>query len=303
MKTSKRNKLMHKPSVLSVSSFIVLLIYSVTLLAIMAWALVFSFTDFETDIFFNALNKSKSYLVLPSKIHFENYKKVYDWYKVTVEYGLGTRDVMLPEMFLNSILYAVGVSFMSALAPCLMGYVGGRYKFKFVKVIDTVVLVTMVLPIISSLPSQIRIVFGLGLDNSFLGLWIMAFGFAGMYYFVFKATFSGIPFELSEAAHIDGANNFQIFIQIIMPVAKTTFLTVMLLGFVSAWNNYETPLVFAPNKPTAALGLFRLTQNTRVSEPTLKMTGAMLLLAPILILFIFLNKHLMGNLTIGSVKG
>lgn len=295
------NSLKHKPSVLSVSSCVILTAYVIVLFAIMLWAVVFSLTDFNEDIFFS---KSRRYLVFPSKLNWGNYQKVYDFYTIIVEAGAGTRGVFLPEMFLNSILYALGTAFAGALAPCIMGYVAGRFRFhRLVGFIDAIVLVTMVLPVVGSLPSQVRIIYGLGLNDSFFGLWIMAFGFANMYYFVCKAMFKGIPMEISEAAHIDGAGNFQIMVRVILPLAVPTFLSVMLLMFVSAWNNYTTALVFAPNKPTAAYGLFIFIQNTRVSEPTLKMAGAMLLMGPILLLFIFLNKKLMGNVTLGSVKG
>ncbi len=292
----------HKPSVLSVSSFIILLIYALIIVTVLIWALVFSFVNYENDIQFNLAN-GKSFLVWPSEFNFDNLVAVYSKMKVTVPSGLYTRDVLMPEMFLNSVLYAVGVSFCSTLAPCIMGYITAKYKFKFNAVLDIVVLVTMILPIVGSLPSQINIVYGLGLDNWIPGLWIMGFGFANMYYFVFKSIFVNLPNSIYESAAIEGASNFRIFVQIMFPLASSTFFAVMLISFVSAWNNYTTPLAFAPQVPTAAYGLFTFIRSTRVSEPTLKMTGAMVLMIPILIIFAFLNKFLMGNITVGAVKG
>ncbi len=302
VKTEKRNRIKRKPSILVISSLIVLLIYTLILLAVLIWGLEFSFVDYQNDIYFNKEN-GRSFLVFPSSFNFDNVVKVFENMKQTVPDGLGTRDVMLPEMFLNSILYALGVSFCSTLAPCIMGYITARFKFKFNRIIDVIVIVTMIIPIIGSLPAQIKLVYRLGLDNSFFGLWIMGFGFANMYYFVFKAIFKGIPDSIYESAMLDGASNFRIFIQIMLPLVRTTFLSVMVIGFVAAWNNYTTPLAFAPNKPTAAYGLFLFIQSTRISEPTLKMMAAMMLMIPILIVYATCNKFLMGNLTMGSVKG
>lgn len=278
------------------------MIYSIIFILALLWALLFSFVDYDNDIFFNIAN-NKSYLVLPSKISFQNIEKVYLVMVKTVPYGTGTRDVMLPEMFMNTLLYAFGSAFFNALAPCMMGYITAKFNFKFNRFIDTLVIITMILPIVGALPATIHIVSTLTLMDSIPGLWIMAFGFANVYYFVFKAAFKSVPSSLNESASIDGAGNVRIFIQIMLPLVKTIFLSVMTVMFVSAWNNYTTPLAFAPNKPTAAYGLFLLVQGTRTSDPTLKMTGAMILMVPILILYAFLNKKLMGNLTMGSVKG
>ena len=166
-------------------------------------------------------------------------------------------------MFGNSILYAVGSGFAMAAAPCLMGYITARFDFKFNKIVDAAVLISMILPIVGSLPSTINIVYGLKLDDTFLGLWILSFGFTNMYYFIFKASFSGIGKAYSEAAEIDGANNLTIFFQIMMPLVKTTFMSIFLIAFVRMWNDYNRPLAFAPNLPTASFGLFRFLQNTR----------------------------------------
>lgn len=300
MKGKEKTGLKHKPSVLSVASLVVLIIYSLILIIVIAWAIMFSLTDFETEILYV---KGRKFLVIPDKLYFSNYSKVYGVFRTKVESGAGSRMVYLPEMFLNSVLYAGGVGITSALAPCLVGYCTAKFNFKFNRVLDSIVLITIILPIVGALPSQIKIVYGLRMNDSIPSLWVMAFGFANMYYFVFKAIFKSIPDSLREAAQIDGASNFYIFVKIMLPLVMPTFISVVVLQFVPAWNNYTTPLAFAPNKPTAAFGFFNLVQATQTSEPTLKMTGAMLLMFPILLLYCGLNKFMSGNLTVGSVKG
>lgn len=295
----KKNKLLHRPSVLSVGSLAILSIYSLILIFVLVWAILFSLTDFMEDIYWGGGH----YLVWPQQMRFDNLTKVADSIKLTIQAGAGTREVGLLEMFANSILYAVGSGFAMAAAPCLMGYITARFDFKFNKFIDAAVLLAMILPIVGSLPSTINIVYGLKLEDTFFGLWILSFGFTNMYYFIFKASFSGIGKAYSEAAEIDGASNLTVFFQIMMPLVKTTFLSIFLIAFVRMWNDYNRPLAFAPNLPTASFGLFRFLQNTRVNEPPLKMMGSMLLLIPILTFFAIFNKKLMGNLTVGGVKG
>ncbi len=297
-KTTNKNKF--KPSVLSVSSLVILIIYALIWVAVLAWTLLFSVTDFSTDIWKTA---DRSYLTIPSKICLENFEKVYNSIFVTVEYGKVTRDVGFLEQFGNSLLYGIGSSFFAALSPCLVAYATARFKLKFTPVIETVVMVTMILPVVGSLPSQISLVYNLNLNDSFIGLWIMSFAFTNMYYFVYKAVFKALPDAISEAASIDGASNLRIFTTIMLPLVATTFFSVMLIFFVQLWNNYTNILAFAPNRPTAAFGLYKFMRSTRVSEPTLKMTGAIILMAPVIILFTLFNKKLMGNLTMGGVKG
>ena len=143
---------------------------------------------------------------------------------------------------------------------------------------------------VGSLPSNIKIVEDLHLDNTYYGFWIMAFGFPTMYYFVFKSAYKSIPMSLSESARIDGANNFQIFIKINLPLVRITFLSVFVLMFVGYWNNYSTPLAFAPEIPTVAYGFwYSVVRNTHL-EKTQEIAGAMIMVIPMLIMFIFANK-------------
>ena len=294
----KRAKLKRKPSVLSVSSFIILFFYALTIILVFAWAFVFSLTDYMSDIFLQ-----NRYLVFPQKIRFDNFVRIYNYLRVEIEYGAGTRFVLLPELFFYSLAFSVGRGFFGTLAPCIVAYAATKFKYKFNGVIDAIVFIVMILPIVGSLPSSIRVVYALNLNDSMIGLWIMGFSFAGMYYFVFKAAFRSLPNALSEAAVIDGANNHQIFLRINFPLVKITFLSVFTLIFVGNWNDYTTPLVYARSLPTAAYALHLFIHQTQISEPTLMMTAAMLLMLPILLLYIFANKFLLGNLTMGGVKG
>ena len=149
---------------------------------------------------------------------------------------------------------------------------------------------------------MIKIVNDLNLDNSFIGLWLLAFNFISMYYFIYKGAYKTIPESLSESAKIDGANQFEIFVRIVLPLVRITFLSVFVLLFVQYWNNYTTPLAFAPEVPTVAYGFYRtITLSTHVDE-TEKMAASFILIIPMFIMFIFANKFLMGNLTMGSVK-
>lgn len=285
----------HKPSPLSVSSLIVLSIYILILIVVLIWLLCFSLTNYEEDI--NVFGGDLNWLASPSW-YFENYKVVFS--KMNMD--IGGQTVTLAQMFGNSLLFAIGSALCAAFCPCLTAYATSKFNYKFSKVIDVLVLVTLSLPIVGALPSSIKIVESLHLNNSFIGFWILAFGFPTMYYFVYKASFKSIPDSLSESARIDGANNFHIFFRINLPLVRTTFLSVFILMFVSYWNNYSTPLAFAPELPTVAYGFWFTVIRTTHLYLTEVAAGGVILMIPMIVLFIFANKFLMGNLTMGGVK-
>lgn len=290
-----------KASVLSVSSCVVLCLYSLLTLAMLLWALIFSLTDYTKEIFFS---QTGSYLVMPKTLYFQNYTDAIKLYSCEVEYGLGTKLLTYLDLMGNSLIFAVGRSFFGALAPCIMGYAVSQFRFKLNGFLDGFVIVAMILPIVGALPSQIELMNSLNLMDSFSGMFIMSFGFLNMYYLIFKGTFGGMSRGYSEAALIDGASNLTIFLKIMLPLARTVFFTIFILNFVSNWNSYTTVMVFAPNKPTIAYVFYIKTRvNTHAGDETTRMASAMVLMIPILIFYVFSNKFIMGNLTVGGLKG
>ena len=280
--------------------FSVLILYSIVFIAILIWAGVFSLANYEYDIMFSPTG---SYLVWPQEAFFENYSVAYKGYKLTVEFGETTKDMMFLDMLGNSLIFAIGMAFAGTLAPCLMGYITSQFRCKANAFFDGFVLVVMVLPIVGALPAAMILMDALNLMDSYLGLSLKAFTFLNMYYFIFKAAFGGLSRGYTEAACIDGASNITIFLRIMLPLVKTTFLTVFVLLFVADWNSYINILQYAPNKPTVSYGFYlNMRVFTNWEDPT-RMAGAMILMLPILLFYVFANKYLMGNLTIGGMKG
>ena len=123
---------------------------------------------------------------------------------------------------------------------------------------------------------------------------------------MFKQNMRGIPNSIIEAAEIDGASEFSVMTRIMIPLAKNIFATVFLLRLIGLWNDYQTPLLYIPDKPTIAYGLFYFTKintsNDTFSVP-MQLTGAFLVLLPVLIVFCFFQSRIMTNLSVGGIKG
>lgn len=283
-------------SVLEVIVLAILVIYAVLLVVPTLWGLM---SSVKTDYDFR-----HNILKLPEEWKFDNYLTSFFGFYVEVQRNGVQTKVYMPEMFLNSLLYAGGCALVATYIPCQMAYVTAKFKYRMSKIITAVVIVCMALPIVGSLPSEIQVARKLGMYNTIWGMWLMKAHFLSVYFLIFQGVFRSVPDAYVEAAKIDGATNFTIYTKIMMPLASKTFFTVYLLNFIAFWNDYQTPLIFMPDVPTVAYGLYEFNKRTvaTFSSIPLKLSGAVLVLLPVLILFLIFQKRLMGNLSIGGIK-
>ncbi len=293
MEKKKKSRL----SVLAIALLVFLILYSLSLIVPLVWAML---TSLKSHLEFRL-----NVIGLPEVWEWGNYPFVFSKMYVTIQTETGSANVGMGLMFLYTILYALGCAFFNTLVPCLTAYTCARFPYKFSKVIYGAVIVTMILPIVGSLPAEIQMSKNLGLYDSIWGLWIMKANFLGMYFLVFFSTFKNIPMTYTEAAKIDGANNGMILFKIILPLVRNTFLTITLINFITFWNDYQVPLLYMPSFPTLAVGMFKIadTSENTLSRVPIRLAGSMIMLAPILAVFAFTHKYLMGNLAIGGIKG
>jgi len=275
---------------------IILWLYVISLIIPMFWAVLTSFKDI--------LDYIENPLGIPNQFKFENYITAYQYFFVAVDDGGNTKYIYIEEMLLNSLLYAVGAAFFSTLATAVVAYVTSRFKYKFSNVVYWIVVITMILPIVGSLPSEIEVTKALGLYDTIFGMYILKANFLGLYFLVFHASFKSIPQDYVDAAVMDGAGNLKIFSKIMLPIVKKLFGTIMLIRFIEYWNDYQTPMIYLPNRPTLAVGLFNYSGSTigAISSTPLKLAGALMIFVPIFIVFIFMQKQLIGGMSMGGIK-
>lgn len=280
----------------TVVMLVVLLLYSISLFAPLLWGMMTAFKN-QSDFRINIIGLPKQWIW--------NFSFVFKKFTVSVASPTGEKIVGMGEMYINSILYSVGCAFFGTLIPCITAYMCARFPYKFSKIVHTTVIVTMILPIVGALPAEIRVVRALHLYDHVWGLWLMKANFLGMYFLVFYGSFKSLPMGYTEAAKIDGAGNLAILVRIVLPLVRNMFFTVAVIKFIEFWNDYQTPLIYMPSHPTVALGMFEMSKTliNSLSTVPMRMAGAMLLLVPILIVFLFTHKRLLGNLTMGGLKG
>ena len=160
-------------NVFTILSFTLLILYAVTFLTLLLWAFT---TSFKANSEYR-LNK----LFLP-KNWVWNYGTVFKQFYVFVTTDAGREKVFLDKMFLYALAYAFGCAFFNTLVPCITAYMCAKFRYAFSGIVHTVVIVTMIIPIVGSLPSEVQMAKNFGLYNHIFGLWIMKANFLGMYF-------------------------------------------------------------------------------------------------------------------------
>lgn len=282
---------------------ILLVVYTVFLISQLVWAFL---SSLKSDFVFENTEYGMFNFPKINAQMFDNYVNAFGNIFYTVA-GTGRRAYLL-ELLSNSIVYTFGCAIFNTFFPFLVGYLTARYKYRFSKVVSFVVLLVMMIPIVGNLPGEIQMAIDLGIYDSLFGVFIMQSHFLGMYYFVFHAAFSDLPNDYAEAAQIDGASNTRIMFTIFMPMAKNVFLAVFILRFVFYWNDYSIPLVYLTSRPTLALGMLRFSSNPSGSGNSMagipsQMAGAMIFCIPIVIIFLVFRNRIIGNVTLGGIKG
>lgn len=294
----EKEKRINAFTVFKIVMCVLLLVYSISLFVPILWGISASLKK-TAEFRLNAFG-------IPQSPTLENYLQAFELLYIDVPKSAGVIvRVRLAQMFLYSLLYAGGCGLIATFTACITAYAAAKFpQFAMSRVLYAIVVVTMIVPVIGNLPSEIQMSRALGLFDTMWGIWIMKMSFLGMYFLVFHAMFRGMPADYAEAAYLDGASEFRVMVSIYLPLARFTFFTVLLLNFITFWNDYQIPLIYIPSYPTVAYGVFRfgnsnLTENSGVPS---RITGAIIMLLPILILFLIFHKRLIGNISMGGIK-
>ena len=297
----KTSKLRERKSIFVIVIGVVLALYALTFIVLFLWGLS---TSLKSDInyYFDSTGLPDGW---PWEWEWNNYPVVFKNFYLIIVDAIGNKlKYTIEYQLMYSLMYAVVGAFIKALIPCLVAYIAQKWDNLFSKILYTCVIITMIIPIIGSNASMMVIMKNLRLYDSFVGVYLMQASFTGFYFLVYYGVFKGMAREYSEAATIDGANEYRVLLSIMLPLVKATFATVFLIMFIELWNDYQTPLLWLPTHPTLAYGVYDMGRNTSnvLSSDPMRMACCMIMVLPILALFIAFRNKIMGNLTMGGVK-
>jgi multiple sugar transport system permease protein len=205
----------------------------------------------------------------------------------------------------NTVLVSVVATAIGVLSAAGGAYALARLRWRGSSALSSLMLVTYMMPGIVYLIPIYRIMAWLGLNNTPYALMIV--------YPVFQLPFAtwllmgyyrSIPEELEDAATIDGANRFQVFTKLILPLAKPALMAVTLFAITNAWNEffYAYVLIRSDRLYTLAVGLYQMVFND-VFPLGEMMAACILMVVPVLIIYGYAQKFMTEGLTLGSVKG
>jgi multiple sugar transport system permease protein len=237
----------------------------------------------------NAEVQSVSPVFWPAEIQWSNYAEVLD------------RMPFLDQLQ-TSVLVTVIRTVAQILFCTLAGYAFARMRFRGRAALLAMVLSILMVPSQVYLLSQYQIVQGLGLLDSLGGL-VLPGLFSAFGTYLMRTAFLAMPAELEEAARLDGANPFQVFWRIMLPLAKPTMSVLAITTVLWSWNELLWPLVvttFSDRMPLSA-GLATLIGDRTTDYPVV-MAASLLAMAPVLILFIVLQRRVIDGLASSGLK-
>ena len=219
--------------------------------------------------------------------------------------GLQSRQ---SETFMNSLgnsLISVVITILIGLPIAVMAaYALSRLEFPGKRLIRTALLITMVIPVFTTIIPLYTIFAGFGiLDNNFWLSVIYVTSFLPMVVWVLSNYFSTIPKELDEAALIDGCGRLRIFFDIILPNAYPIILAAILMLFLMTWSQYQIPLILASSRDTKPLSMIvaEFSSKDLIQYGITAAAGILAILPPAFFAVIF-RKYLVSGLTRGAVK-
>jgi multiple sugar transport system permease protein len=206
------------------------------------------------------------------------------------------------RLFLNSVIFAGGVTLVSLTLDSLTAYALARLQFPGRELIFWLIIATLMVPFQVLLVPVFLQVFDLHLLNTYAGL-ILPRATNGFGIFLLRQFFMSIPRDFDEAARLDGAGEFYIFRKITLPLSLPALATLGIFHFTFNWNDFLWPLIITTNDDMrtlpAGLAVFSGQHETQYS---LMMAGAVLTLLPLLIAFLFLQRYFIRGIALTGLK-
>lgn len=207
------------------------------------------------------------------------------------------------RQFLNSCVITIGQTTLAVVVSSLAGFGFAKYEFFGKKALFILTLLTLMVPFEVTVVPLFNLMVKIGWLDTYWSVIVPgalnAFGV-----FLMRQVMISVPNELLDAARVDGATEFRILWQIVLPLTRGGVAVLALLSFLGAWNDYLWPLIAlrSPDMFTLPIGLATLTGLYKV-EWGMIMAGAVLTTIPVLVVFYLTRHHLISGLSAGAIKG
>lgn len=218
-------------------------------------------------------------------------------------YGDVLKKIPFVTFYINTAKIAIFSTLGQVITCALSAYAFAKLRFKGRDFLFMLYLATMMIPYQVTMIPQYELMNKLNLLNSHAAL-IILHCFSPFGVFLLRQFFVSIPDSLIEAARIDGAKDFRILSQIVLPLSKSALATLVTLKFLDSWNEFTGPLIFLNEKEKFTLQVgIRMFQQENGTEYTLIMAATTMSLIPIVLLYVFAQKYFIEGIAAAGVKG
>ncbi len=227
---------------------------------------------------------------IPETAHWENFVSIWE-------------RVPLLAYFKNTAVLAVIVTIMQIITSSFAAYAFAKMRFKGRDVLFMCYIGTIAVPWQVYMVPQFIMMRSLGLYDTIWALVVLQ-SFSAFGVFLMRQFYLGIPNELSEAARIDGLNEYGIWARIMLPLAKPAIATLCIFTFVNTWNDYMGPMIYLTTdvKKTIQVGLRRFIQ-AYSADYNLIMAASLCSLVPVTVIFLFLQRYFIEGIATTGLKG
>ncbi len=222
-----------------------------------------------------------------------------------VNYWVVLREENFLLHFMTSVLITVVVVWGSILVASMLGYALASMRFPGKLLVLGVIIAASVLPTEARMIPIFKMLLSVGLLKTLWGMTIWMTSFGTGHTLLMAGFFMTLPKEVDEAAEVDGAGTFRKFFDIALPMARPVVMTVGLFAFLGAWNNFLVPLLCTISRPSMqplAVAVYNFQQGHPGKWHQINAAAAIMIL-PVILLFLFVQKYVVKAIAVGAVKG
>jgi len=218
-------------------------------------------------------------------------------------YGRIFSTIPFGQALTNSVIVATSVTLLQLIVCSMAAYAFACLRFRGREVLFLIYLAALMVPSQVTLIPNFILIRNLGWIDTYQGL-ILPYAFSSFGTFLLRQYMKTIPRELIEAARIDGASHFQIYFSLVLPLARPALGALAIFTFVAQWNNFLWPLITTtkPEMQVTTVALATLQGQFNTDWPLL-MTGSVLAIVPMLVVFAIGNRSFISGITAGSFGG
>jgi len=266
---------------------------NITIYSFILWIYTLSTSFIFIYMIYNSFRSKKDFLGntlgVPQQLGVENYIKLF----VQEKFYLNV---------ISSIIILILTLFLLMTFSTMVAYGIGRYVFRFKNVIRIYFLLGLMFPTQLGIIPVFIIIRNLGLMNTYWGVVLVLSSMISLPVLLLSTFFKNVSESISDAAKVDGASEFKIFLKIMLPLASPVIFTLCIIMSLQIWNQFFIPLIFLQDDSIKTIPLAIMRYTSTLYSFDLALAGSVIASIPLLIVFFIFSQRIIENVTAGGVK-